>query len=232
MSIRKKLKLRTKIIIIIAIIIGAFVALNLLNVKIYTGLGYRLFHDPVTSRTFVGDINTGFTGKGNITYYEKSGIFLHSPQTSEFGSILGDRPFVIIDADEIYVNMTFMNDGASYPMKGDYQLRLNEIPFEELCFRKETYSYIEVLEIKETEIIYSNSDDKEKIVPITKEEYQEILRILEEPKLVDSTYEKDGWRYFIEMELVSNASEHIYIDGAEAFQQIQAQASIFIMEDN
>ena len=217
---RKKMKLLTKIIIIIAIIIGSLLALDLLNVKIYTGLGYRSFYEPVTSRTFVGDINTGFTGKGNITYYEKSGIFLHSPQTSEFGSILGDRPFVIIDADEIYVNMTFMNDGASYPMKGDYQLRLNEIPFEELCFRKESYSYIEVFEIKETEIIYSNSDDEEKVIPNTKEEYQEILRILEEPKLVDLTYEKNGLRYFIDMKLADDATEHIYIDGEEAFQQI------------
>ena len=228
MSSRKKLKLLTKIIIIIAIIIGTLLALSLLNVKIYTGLGYRSFYEPVTSRTFVGDINTGFTGKGNITYYEKSGIFLHSPQTSEFGSIMGDRPFVIIDADEIYVNMTFMSDGASYPMKGDYQLQLNEIPFEELLLRKETYSYVEVLEIKETEIVYSNSDDKEISVPITNEEYREILRILEEPKLVALTYEKDDWRYFIDIELADDAREQIYIDGVEAFRQIMLLTAIEI----
>ena len=52
--------------------------------------------------------------KGEITYYERKGIFLTNSYKPDLPEFTLDTSFVMMDKDEVYVSVTFLGHGAKF----------------------------------------------------------------------------------------------------------------------
>lgn len=81
---------------------------------------YRQACEPHTNRCFVARVNVNMFLRGSVTYYERTGIFLHSPQTITTAdgpnSILIEPMSARICDEYICVNTTFMHPSAKFPL--------------------------------------------------------------------------------------------------------------------
>ena len=185
--------------------------------------GYKEVKEKLTGRCFVARYESNMLKKGSITYYEKTGIFLHSPKETSAKEICLDQPFFCVDSEDIYVTVEF-GGGATFPFDKNDKLNFNEILKHEFRLRRETYDFLESYTINDKEIRYYRSDTKqEKKIVIDKVQFQQITDTVKAAKLASMSDRKetDIFEYELKVESANGDTEIIYINGAEAFEVIE-----------
>lgn len=168
--------------------------------------------EEFTGKKFVVFSTNEFDGSGSVTYCRRSGIFLHSKQKFELSMLLMDPPSFKIYGNEIFVNATFMGQGATFPINESANYRLSIKPHLEYHFGKDN----EIIEIESRSLTYYNFDTKEeRIENINNEQYKYIKMKIKELSLVPTTWEQEN--VYIKWEREDNGSETAYVDGAELF---------------
>ena len=197
------------------IIICILVSLVTMLYFLYTFGGTQL-KEEFTGKKFVVFSTNEFDGSGSVTYCRRSGIFLHSKQKFELSMLLTDPPSFKVYANEIFVNATFMGQGATFPINESVNYRLSIKPHLEYHFGKDN----EIIEIESRSLTYNNFDTKEeRIEKINDEQYNYIKMKIKELSLVPTTWEQEN--VYIKWEREDNGRETAYVDGAELFDMLK-----------
>ena len=126
--------------------------------------------------------------------------------------LLMDPPSFKVYGNEIFVNATFMGQGATFPINESANYRLSIKPHLEYHFGKDN----EIIEIESRSLTYYNFDTKEeRIENINNEQYKYIKMKIKELSLVPTTWEQEN--VYIKWKREDNGSETAYVDGAELF---------------
>lgn len=196
-------------------VIGIFLVLIIALYLGYVFVGTQL-KEEFTGQRFVVYTTSDFSGAGSITYYCRNGIFIHSPQRFEEAMMLTDAPYFKVHADEIYVNMTFMGSGATFPLKRTENYRMTINPDQEYSFCKNK----ERIKIIHHELIYYNLDtEEERKVRIEDDQYNDIKKIIKSMSLVPTNWDQEY--AYIMWTRDDDTSETVYVDGAEEFDVIK-----------
>lgn len=182
---------------------------------------FKVIQNPFTSQEFASNLDTNFLGRGTVTYYRKSGLFLYSPQKSEYGEISGDPSYIDVYKNLIYVDSTFMGPGAYYAVQNSHiNLRKKSIDSFTLC--RQNHDSTEEFKLTKDLLSYqSKKGDKKQ--QLTKDEYKKLRSDLENMELVEnrshvSELDLDRYRYSLSVEIRNdNSSYYAEVDGQEIY---------------
>lgn len=185
----------------------------------FISLGTQV-EEEVTGRKFVAYVSTRFKG-GDVTYFCKSGIFLHSAQKFEAEVLMEDVAALIVDSDEIYINTTFMGPGAHFPLNKNADYKISLKAEQEYSFRKENSDYVERLKLNSHEITYYDTDsEEERVIPIEENQYMDIKKMIESMALAQSDANQE-YTYYLKWRRKDDTMEMVYVDGEKIFEEIK-----------
>lgn len=186
----------------------------------------RIIENPFTSQKYVARVfEHWLTMRGSVTYYRCSGPFLYDARDTDFGDIIRDDTYLLVEKSGARVNVIFDGEGTFFEENNDtVSLRKNWV--EEWELRRETSNSNIVYRIGKKDAKYflsvKNSVKVAKECTISKAQYSELAEGLSRLKLVDAPEDSETPRFTLGVTMTDDsAGYYAQVDGDEIFRQME-----------